>query len=243
MKNFFVLFALSLLAPVSSAFAGFVVMDANDSAVLPSCGGVIQTKIANYGSDLNLVFSNVSQCSNFDIVSANGERVDYENQKLQGKDQARSGSFTIPSRFIDYGRNEIRVSLKSNSAIHSDTILISFKKIIDRPTPSTHETIFMSVNSYRSLRACGGTVEPRLVNGRLTIDFRDVLQCSNFDIVMVNGVKVDYPSLKLQGTDVRFANFTFPKKFIRRGVNNVRVSLQSNSGETSELIVVGFYNR
>lgn len=243
MKKFVTVLAVSMLATLSSAFAGTVYMDANDYASLPSCAGVVQTKIANYGSDLNLVFSNVAQCSNFDIVSANGDRVAYENQKLQGQNQSRYGSFTIPSRFIDYGRNEIRVSVKSNTGKHADTIVISVKKVTGYPvpTPSRTANIYMTSRDSRSLSACGGSVQTQVNNGDLNIVFRNVANCSNFDIVGKNGQSVNYPNKKLQGQNPnRNGSFTVPADMIRFGGNTIYVTVKSNSGQTSEVIAISF---
>lgn len=236
MKKHVLFLALSMFAS-ASAFAGTVYMDANDYASLPSCGGVIQTKISNDATQLNLVFSNVSQCSNFDIVSANGSKVNYPNQKLQGQNQARSGSFTIPASMIDYGSNTIRVLLQSNSGAHSDTIVISVRQV---SAPTTN-TIYMGSRSVRTLEVCGGYVETSVSNGQLNIKFDNVTNCSNFDIVSANGDRVDNPNMKLGGKDGdRSGSFTLPKKVIEWGGNTVRVKLQSNSGQTAETIVINF---
>lgn len=243
MKKMISVLAISMLAAVSSAFAGTVYMDGNDYASLPSCGGVVQTKISNYNTQLNLIFSNVSQCSNFDIVGANGQRVNYPNQKLQGQNQARYGSFTIPATLIDYGTNQIRISLQSNSAKHADTIVVTVRATPSYPipTPSRPATITMSSRDYRSMSYCGGTVQTTVTNGQLNVVFRNVQDCSNFDIVKANGERVDYPNLKLQGQNPnRYGSFTLPKSVIEFGLNTVRLSLKSNSGKTSEMIVINF---
>jgi len=242
MKKLMSLFALSMFASISS-YAGTVVMDANDFASLPSCGGVVQTKIANGATQLNLVFSNVSQCSNFDIVNANGSKVNYPNQKLQGQNQNRSGSFTIPASLIEMGSNTIRISLQSNSGAHSDTIIVTVRQVPSYPvpTPGRSTTVYMTSTSVASLGACGGVVQTKVSNGQLNIVFQNVQNCSNFDIVSANGERIDYPNLKLQGVDgSRSGSFTLPKKVIDFGGNIVRVQLKSNSGQTSDLLVISF---
>jgi hypothetical protein len=257
MKKIFTIFAISMLTTLSAAFAGTVRMDGNDFASLPECGGVIQTKISDGATQLNLIFKNVSQCSNFDIISANGESVNYPNMKLQGKDGSRAGSFTIPSSLIEYGSNTIRVKLNSNSGKTSDTIIIKVRETggypypipAPRPIPNPPSgggnhgsTIYMSSNDYASLGECGGVVQTKVSNyTQLNIVFSDVSQCSNFDIISANGESVDYPNMKLQGQNgSRSGSFTLPKRVIDIGGNTVRVRLKSNSGKTSDLIVINF---
>ncbi|MBS1962232.1 MAG: hypothetical protein JST04_08450 [Bdellovibrionales bacterium] len=237
MKTIISLFALSMLA-MSSAFAGTVYMSANDFGSLPSCGGVVQTKVANYNTQLNVIFSNVSQCSNFDIVSANGSKVNYPNQKLQGQNMNRYGSFTIPMSLIDYGSNTIRIALQSNSAKHADTIVIKVQATGNTPNV---KTTYMTSNAYSALTVCGGYVQTKVAGGNLNVIFKNVSQCSNFDIVGANGEKVDYPNMKLQGTNNnRSGSFTIPARMIQWGGNTVRLSLKSNSGAHSELIVINY---
>lgn len=235
MKNVFSLIALIFAS--SSAFAGTVYMDGNEISSLPSCGGIVQTKISNGATQLNVIFKNVSQCSNFDIVKANGEKITYPNQKLQGQNLSRFGSFTIPTSMIELGRNTISIKLQSNSAKHSDTIIVKVAAYTSTPA-----VIKMSSNDTKTLRACGGTVQTKVNNGKLNIVFRDVENCSNFDIVNANGDKVDYPNLKLNVNSPRnySGGFTLPNRVISYGGNQVRVKLNSNSGKTSELILINF---
>lgn len=241
MKKLISLFVLSMTATLTSAFAGTVYMDANEYASLPSCGGVVQTKVANNDTQLNLVFSNVSQCSNFDIVAANGTRVNYPNQKLQGRNQDRSGSFTIPTSMIDYGTNTIRVQLQSNSGAHSDMIVITVRATGGSTPSGRTATTYMNSNSVTMLSVCGGLVQTKVTNGQLNIVFQNVKNCSNFDIVGSNGDRVDYPNKKLQGRNQdRSGSFTLPKSVIDFGFNTVRVLLKSDSGKTSETLVISF---
>ncbi len=245
LKKTFSILAISTLATLSSAFAGTVVMDADDLATLPSCGGVIQTEISNDQSTLNLALSNVVNCSNFDIVSANGEKVSFPNQKLNGSNRARFGSFSIPSSLIELGSNTINIILKSNSGKHSDTVIVTVQQVPSKPIPTKPApktaTIYMTSTSLNALSVCGGTVQTKVSNRQLNVIFTNVANCSNFDIVGANGEKVEYPNLKLGGRDgARSGSFTLPESVIEYGLNTVRVLLKSNSGQTSELVVISF---
>lgn len=102
-----------------------LISDNYDVARLPSCGGEVSMKITGQGQ-VTLKFDNVTQCSNFDILGANGQAIDYPNKKLQGKEGDRSGSFSLPKRLVDFGFNGIIVVLKSNSGKHDDVIKASF---------------------------------------------------------------------------------------------------------------------
>lgn len=122
---------LVLLMGAQSAFAGYGSMTIGEYASLPDCGGTI--KVTESGNDdsgqVNIVFNDVVNCSNFDIVSLDR----YKMVKLQGQDRSRSGSFTIPKRAIGTGYNSIQVVIRSNSNKTSDTINVNF---INVSTPS-----------------------------------------------------------------------------------------------------------
>ncbi len=80
------------------------------------CGGQVRAKIVN--NDLSIDFRAVESCSQFDIVSANYEVLNYGIKKLDGTDRNRSGSYTIPDRFVQTlsdGMNVIRVQMESGS--------------------------------------------------------------------------------------------------------------------------------
>ncbi len=102
-----------------------VVLDSfwHTSDYLPECGGSAELKVTN--GQANLIFRNLENCSNFDIIGNNGESLNYENKKI-GTEQNRSGSFTLPRRFLDFGLNGVLVVVKSNSGAHADTILLKF---------------------------------------------------------------------------------------------------------------------
>ena len=122
------LIALVAFAFSHSAFAGVVYLSANTPPrVLPECEGTVETHVDN--GTLNIEFHNVKECSNFDIVNANYEPTDYPNKKLQGKNQDRSGSFSIPKRYVELGRNQVIVMIHSNNQTatgHGDAIVIKF---------------------------------------------------------------------------------------------------------------------
>jgi hypothetical protein len=215
-------------------------MDANDSATLPDCGGVVQTKISNGATQLNLVFSDVVNCSNFDILRANGSTTSYTEKKLGGADRARSGSFTIPADLIDYGNNTITVRIQSNSKKTYDTVIVKVRQVSSEDS-GRRGSVTMSSNDYASLDACEGTVETKVSNGQLNVVFKNVRNCSNFEIVSANGDAYDGKEYKLQGSDQnRSGSFTIPAKAIEWGFNKVRMRLQSNSKKTSDTIVVNF---
>jgi hypothetical protein len=96
------------------------------SANLFDCGGTVTAKVIE-AQQLNLVFRDLESCSKFDILSADGYSVDYDTKSLQRSRRGGfSGSFTIPKRFIDAGRNAIKVVVKSNTGRHDDVILVRF---------------------------------------------------------------------------------------------------------------------
>ncbi len=133
MKKLSFLFASFL---VLSAQAAHLVLPANVQTDLPSCGGTIQTNQSN--GQYNLIFRNVKDCSNFDIVATDFGIIDanYQAKKIpENGSGTRSGSFTIPQAYIDRGLNTIRVEVKSNKGAHSDTIDLVFVAGPSRPQP------------------------------------------------------------------------------------------------------------
>lgn len=93
-------------------------------ARMNNCGGTVEFKITH--GQGNLIFRNVQNCSNFDIAYANGSKTNYPNKKLQGENQNRHGSFTLPKSVIDWGYNEVVVVLKSNSGKTGTYIHLNF---------------------------------------------------------------------------------------------------------------------
>lgn len=124
--SLFSVLALALSLSLSS-FAGSVILNIGDETYLSSCGGTAE--VTDDGGQVNIVFRNVRSCSNFDIVAANFDNVDYKNLKLEGTDGDRHASFTIPQRFQELGLNFIDIVLKSNSGAHTDKIRLMFKII------------------------------------------------------------------------------------------------------------------
>ncbi len=230
---------LGALILSTSAMAGNLQMEVGDQRRLTDCGGTVELN-GNDNGQVNLVFRNVENCSNFDILSANGSGLDYPNQKLGGGDRNRSGSFTLPKSIIDEGRNSVRVVIKSNSGKTSDVITARILLVVDEPG-----TIRMGLGQYANLNQCGGTVEAnKTYNGNrdtVTLVFRNVAKCSNFDILGANGEQIDYENKKLGGNDGnRSGSFTLPSSLIDHGRNSVLVVVKSNSGKTSNKIRLSF---
>ncbi len=123
---------ISLFVLSTSAMAD-VYITLGEQADLPHCGGTIRANNGSNDDQVNIVFKNVENCSNFDILSDNGGTIsDYDKKKLQGENPNRSGSFTIPERFISSGHgrylyNSITVIVKSNSGKHYDRVHVSFR--------------------------------------------------------------------------------------------------------------------
>lgn len=128
---------LAMALGAQAAMAATGTMTLGEYAQLPDCGGTVKITTSRNGSSeqVNIQLRDVVHCSNFDILSANGDQVLYSVKKLGGKDRARSGSYTIPSGLIDFGWNSIRVVVRSNSGAHSDTIRVKFAQVPVLPAP------------------------------------------------------------------------------------------------------------
>ncbi len=122
-KLLIVLAALSALS--TQAFAGTRTLYTNGRVDLPSCGGTADLDI-EWNGDANLKLSGIDQCSNFDIVAGTFHTVVYDSKKIPGRNGNRSGSFTIPRRFITFGVNDVVVTIKSNSGKHYDKVHLVF---------------------------------------------------------------------------------------------------------------------
>jgi hypothetical protein len=90
---------------------------------LPNCGGEATFKVEN--GQANLKLSRIQNCSNFDIVGNDGVSLQYDNKKI-GQEGNRSGSFTLPRRFIDLGVNGVKVIVRSNSGKTKDELKLVF---------------------------------------------------------------------------------------------------------------------
>lgn len=114
------------------AMAGQLFMQLGDSEFLPDCGGTIQVKKSGNGNgeQVNLIFRDVKQCSNFDITSSTYQTETYKRKKI-GTEGNRSGSFTIPKRFIDGGVNSISIVVRSNSGKTQDNVEVQFFAVQD----------------------------------------------------------------------------------------------------------------
>ncbi len=93
---------------------------------LESCGGTMVARMESSGQ-VNLIFKGVQQCSNFDILSHNGDSVEYGVKKLQQDSSGNyGGSFTIPNRFKTSFVNGVVIVVKSNSGKHGDRVRVVF---------------------------------------------------------------------------------------------------------------------
>jgi hypothetical protein len=72
--------------------------------------------------------TDVEKCSNFDFVSNNHQRLNWSKNKI-GTIAGRSETFILPQEFIEMGRNELIMVVKSNSGKTQDTVQFSFEGI------------------------------------------------------------------------------------------------------------------
>jgi|GEM_PF-6188310 len=96
---------------------------------LRSCGGTANatTSPQGNGTQVNIVFADVRDCSRFDIIANSSALISYPEKRLQDRaDGTRGGSFTIPKRLLYTESGEaiyqvITIRVKSNSGAHQDT--------------------------------------------------------------------------------------------------------------------------
>ncbi len=93
------------------------------SASLGDCGGTVT--LHKLGGQAALYFQNVQKCSNFDILKANGEYTRFADQKI-GTEGNRTDDIVIPGNMTEYGSNEIKVVVKSNSKKTYDIFKLQF---------------------------------------------------------------------------------------------------------------------
>lgn len=93
-------------------------------AALSDCGGSVYLTV-EYGT-VYLNFSNVAKCSNFDVLTANGDNANYNSEKINAPNGNRSEKIRIPNRLYDVGRNSVKVVVKSNSGKTYDMFRINF---------------------------------------------------------------------------------------------------------------------
>lgn len=128
---------LTMALVTQVAMAGYGTLTLGEYAQLPDCGGTIKVSTSKSGSreQVNIQLNDVVNCSNFDILSSNGDQVIYAVKKLGGKHMSRAGSYTIPRDLIEYGVNSIKIRLNSNTGVHSDTVRVEFAKVSVRQSP------------------------------------------------------------------------------------------------------------
>jgi hypothetical protein len=81
-----------------------------------------------------------------------------------------------------------------------------------------------------------------VINGQVNIVFRDVRDCSKFDILSAQGGSINYGLKSLGGRDRdRSGSFTLPRSVIDYGRNGVMVQIRSNSGKHDDVIYLDFY--
>ncbi len=255
MNKLFSVLALALFS--TSAMAGKISLSGNDFEKLPDCKGHVSTSFVNNGSQVSLDFDQVTQCSIFTFISANGESIRNDSEKkLVGGNNPRSGNFTIPKSLIQSGDNTIVAKLESGTGKTFDILVIQFEVRNSggnnggvRPgNPSnggTKSYVTMGPRDAAALNSCGGLLKTTVSgngNGRqLNLVFSGVKFCSNFDILKANGDRVDYDMQKLDGQNPNnYGSRTLPSRFIDWGSNSVVFVLKSNNGNTSETIRVNF---
>lgn len=92
------------------------------------------------------------------------------------------------------------------------------------------------------LSSCGGTVELNTYGAQVNIVFRNVRNCSKFDILSTQGYPISYGMKSLGGYDRnRSGSFTLPRSVIDYGRNGVMVQMRSNSGAHADNIYLDFY--
>lgn len=217
----------------TAAFAGQVSVFLGDETRLPSCGGFVEIKKSpqgNAGEQVNMVFRGVQNCSNFDIVAANGENVTYDKKKIPGPNGDRSGSFTIPKRALERGWNAIKIVVRSDSGAHSDTITLRVKVVETRPAPTRRtSSLTLRLNEEARLQSCGGFVEVRKspqgnYGEQVNLIFRGLDNCQVFDILSNAGEPIEYSAKMIPN---RGGSFTLPKRVIDLGWNSVKIVVRS----------------
>ena len=200
----------------SQAMAGTVyVTRMNQPVALPSCQGVVEVSPRFLGGAPALTVAGNSQCSNIEVAGMRYKSQDFVKVTL--------------------GRAQTTVIIRSNSGKHEDTVIVDINPI--------YSARFSNGTRFAQLYDCGGQAELVSSGGRVSLIFNNVAQCSNFDILSVNGEPVNFPNQKLigYGNGPRSGSFSLPEELFRFGYNGVRVELRSNSGKHSEHLTVQFY--
>ena len=134
MKKLGILFSTLLLIAIP-ALASDLRLDLNGGLRnLSECGGTIEATSTNAGygesGSIHLTVRNVVNCSNF-ILETTGQEY-----KIPGPNGDRTGSFTLSTGHLDYGWNQVRLTVRSNSGAHSDSVAI-WVNVIPNYTPVT----------------------------------------------------------------------------------------------------------
>jgi hypothetical protein len=226
----------------AQSFAAYKTIDVGQSANLSDCGGYLSTTL-NSNDQVVLNFSNVENCSNFDITKSDGGFVgEYTAKKLQGQNPNRYGNFTIPVRLM--GDYSVTVLLRSNSGKTSDTIKIRLSGQYDQPASASHT---LRVGDYLALNydVCGGSVEVNNGgnNSQINVVFRNVKYCSNFDIIKADGSYVgNYRSKKIPGSNNNYTgSFTIPNALLGNLWSNVTVLIKNSAGTRVETVKVKYF--
>jgi hypothetical protein len=191
--------------------------------------GTLNLKDCNGSLEISKTYLYVVGNDNCSNVVVNGSKVKATEGLFSGVRKA------LVDLYSQSGKENIYdITIKSNSGKTSDSMTII---IDDRPV---EKMVVLYSNQSASLKECGGTVEFKVTNGQANLIFRDIKQCSNFDILSANGEKTDYPNKKIGTEENRSASFTLPKSIIDFGANGVTVIVKSNSGKTSDKIKVKF---
>ena len=217
------LLAVVVALSTTTAFADF-----NGSYTrLPDCGGT--ANVSQTSRNVQLVFDGVKFCK---TVIVNGAEYKLE----ENYDRTFSGKIALENRV---GDNRVRVVVESGSKKHQDSF-IAFYTV----APSKVGNVFLSTlagKRFAYLPSCGGTVELDVTYGNVNLIFRNVENCSNFDILSSGGDSVDYPNKKLQEQGRgRGGSFTLPRRVLDFGLNGVQVVVKSNSGKTNDYVFVQF---
>jgi hypothetical protein len=227
MMNYFKSLLLSAVILASGqAIAGTVVLSENGnmSGYLPSCGGTAVLS-RTYGG-LTLHINRARDCSNL-VVDGFTHKLDGNPNNYWGAVQLRSNG-------------NAHIEIRSNSGAHHDTIIV--RASYNPPTGGANVYLDTRSNRWGRLPTCGGTVEVNTMGNQVNLVFRDVENCSNFDILSNDGRSISYPNQKLGGRDgARAGSFTLPKRVVDFGHNGVRVELRSNSRKTNDIVYVKFY--
>ena len=99
-------------------------------------------------------------------------------------------------------------------------------------TSAMADVVTIGLNKPREiLPSCGGTVTAsKDSTGQITINLKNVVDCSNFDILDSNYSSVNYPNQKLDGPKRNMSShFPVPRYLVDAGQNSIVFSVKSNN--------------